>query len=225
MVDWWLDEGLATLERQIKAEYPGTVIYKKGDSNHSTDPDVSQHAEDDGGKLPGDDKGEVDAIDVMPNARLTMAKLVDIAENLRKSRDKRILYVIVEDKIFSSVVDPFNWRPYKGKFHRHLHVSANDLFDSNTSPWSWENVAKQWDFKTVEGARLPEQLLFGYDDDSYDGYNHVARAQALLNYQDKKNPLDLDGVYGANTVAKVKKVFGGNGKVLTFDNLRKLHGI
>lgn len=225
MAGWYLDEGLEVLEDQIKKEYPGTVIYKIGDRSHSTDPDVSQHAPDDGGKLPGDDKGEVDAIDVMPNKRLTMDKLVDIGENLRKSKDKRILIVIVEDRIFSSVIDPFRWRPYRGKYHKHLHVSVNDKFDNNQSPWSWQNVAKQWDFQTVEGARLPKQLLYGYDDDAYDGYNHVARAQALLNYQDKNNPLDLDGVYGANTIAKVKKVFGGNGKVLTFDNLRKLHGI
>lgn len=225
MVNWYLDEGLETLEKDIKAEYPGTIIYKIGDDYHDTDPDVSQHAPDDGGKLPGDDKGEVDAIDVMPNKRLTMDKLVDIGENLRKSKDKRILIVIVEDRIFSSVIDPFRWRPYRGKYHKHLHVSVNDKFDNNQSPWSWQNVAKQWDFQTVEGARLPKQLLYGYDDDAYDGYNHVARAQALLNYQDKNNPLDLDGVYGANTIAKVKKVFGGNGKVLTFDNLRKLHGI
>lgn len=227
MANWYLDEGLETLEEDIKAEYPGTVIYKIGDRSHSQDPDVSQHAPDDGGKLPGDDKGEIDAIDVMPNpkAGLTLDKLFEIGDNLRKSKDKRLLYGICKDKIFSSVVSPWDWRNYKGKYHGHLHISVNDLFDRNTSPWSWQNVAKQWDFQTVEGARLPKQLLFGYDDDSYDGYNHVARAQALLNFQERANPLDLDGVYGANTVAKVKRVFGSNGKILTFDNLRKLHGI
>ncbi len=227
MVRWHLDEGLEVLEDEIKEEYPGTTIYKIGDSNHSKDPDVTQHAPDDGGKLPGDTKGEVDAIDVMPNpkAGLDMDELEEIGDGLRRSRDKRLLIVIVKDKIFSSVIDPFRWRPYRGKYHHHLHVSVNDLFAKNQSDWEWEKLAKQWTFKTVEGARLPEQLLFGYDDDAYDGYNHVARAQALLNFQDKSNPLDLDGVYGANTVAKVKKVFGGNGKVITFDQLRKLHGI
>lgn len=225
MVSWYLDEGLSVLERQIKAEHPGTVIYKIGDSNHSTNPDVSQHAPDRGGKLPGDDKGEVDAIDVMPNKDLTLDKLVEIGENLRKSKDKRLLYVIVGDQIFSSVVSPFRWRTYKGRFHSHLHISVNDNFDNNQSPWSWQNMAKEWDFEEVNKVRLPKQLLFGYDDDAYEGYNFVGRAQALLNYQDKKDPLDLDGVYGAKTVAKVKKVFGGNGKVLTLSNIRKLWGI
>jgi hypothetical protein len=227
-VTWHLDEGLAQLSKEIKKEYPGTTIYSIADSAHSQNPDVSQHARDKGGKLPGDDKGEVDAIDVMPNpkAGLDMDELDEvIAEGLRRNKDKRLLYVIVKDKIFSSVVEPWRWRKYKGKYHNHLHVSVNDLFDSNESDWQWEKLAKQWEFKTVEGARLPEKLLYGYDDDSYDGYNHVARAQALLNFQEKAKPLDLDGVYGANTVAKVKRVFGGDGKVITFDQLRKLHGI
>ncbi len=229
MVNWFLNESLDGLSDQIREEYPGTVIYSIGDASHSKNPDASQHAPDRGGKKPGDDKGEVDAIDVMPNpkAGLTLDKLFEIGNELRKSKDNRLLYGICKDKIFSAVTVPWMWRDYGGKYHSHLHVSVNDAFDNNQSPWRIEAVAKHWEFETVEGARLPKQLLYGYDDAAYDGYDHVGRLQSLLNFQDRKRnkPLDMDGVFGANTALKVRQLFGGTGKVVTFDQLRKLHGI
>lgn len=228
MATWRIDEGLNALIVPWKEAHPGAVVYTIGDSDHSTDPDQSQHAPDDGGPLPGDDKGEVDAADFMPGkGGVTDEDLDDLAEQLRVSEDKRLLYVIRRNRIFSSVVQPFKWRPYKGAYHTHTHVSVNDLFDNNTSPWEWEKlVAETWKYKKVEEAQLPELLKYGQEDAMFDGWNHIVRVQALLPVFAKgEEALEFDGVYGAKTTQMVKKVFGGNGKVLTFEAIKKLHGL
>lgn len=202
MATWHLDEGLARFEREWKAAHPGAVIYKIGDSSHSQDPDVSQHAPDDGGSQPGDDKGEVDAVDVMPGkGGVTDKDLDDLAENLRKSRDPRILIVIRRNQIFSSVVQPWVWRPYKGKYHGHTHISVNDKFDNNQADWKWENpVARTVSFIDMAG-QLPV-LKVGDDDEILPGWNHVGRLQALLIFQGVN--IDIDGVYGAQTAGGLK---------------------
>jgi hypothetical protein len=231
MVSWYVDEGLQRLDREWKAEHPGAVVYHIGDLNHSTDPDESQHAPDRGGSKPGDDKGEVDASDFMPGkGGVTEDDLDDLAENLRKSKDKRILIVIRRQRIFSSYpvggVAPFTWRPYSGKYHGHTHVSVNDNYDNDQSDWKWENlVARTIQYAPIPGAKLP-LLQLGDEDGAQDGWNHVARAQVLANWLDNKLPdLDTDGVYGANTARKFAKIFGGNGKKLELAHIKKLHGI
>lgn len=225
MPNWYLDEGLARFEREWKAEHPKAVVYKIGDTSHSANPDVSQHAPDRGGSLPGNDKGEVDAVDVMPGNGVTDKDLDDLCENLRKSRDKRIFYVIRRQRIFSSTVSPWEWRPYHGAYHGHAHISVNDNFDNNQSDWKWENVAaRKITYVDVPGVKLP-LLQFGDEDSAHDGWNHVVRTQALANALQPKNPLDLDGVYGAKTVVKLKNILGGDGKKLTLANMRRLHGV
>lgn len=233
MASWRVDEGLARLDIEWKAEHPGAVVYHIGDSKHDTDPDKSQHAPDDGGKLPGDDKGEVDASDFMPGkGGVTEGDLDDLAEGLRKSKDKRILIVIRRQRIFSSYAigkyDAFQWRPYSGKYHGHTHVSVNDLFDNNQSDWKWEKMAaaaKEIPTVKVDGLLIP-QLQLGHSDALDAGYNHIARAQVLANWLDNKTAdLDPDGEYGAKTVAKFKKIFGGDGKKLSTANYRQLHGL
>lgn len=221
----YLDEGLAKFREQWKAEHPGATVYWVADDAHSQNPDVSQHAPDRGGSKPGDDKGEVDAVDVMPGNGVTEAHLTELFEGLIREQDPRVLLVIHGNKIVSSVVEPWKVRPYSGHFHDHVHLSVNDNFDNNAKAWEWELSQKSRKFVTLANASLPESLAFGEEDAAYDGYNHVSRAQALLNYLDRPNPLDIDGVYGANTVQKVKKVFGGTGRIITLPNLRKLHGI
>lgn len=223
----YLDEGLANFREQWKAKYPKATVYWVADDAHSQNPDVSQHAPDRGGSKPGDDKGEVDAVDVMPGNGVTDAALTELFEGLHREKDPRVLYVIYKRQIFSSVTRPWVIRSYSGNYHGHVHISVNDNFDKNTTKWDWEKELSEKAHKlvTVKDARLPESLVFGMDDDGYSGMNHVSRAQALLNYLDRKDPLDIDGVYGAYTVKKVKTVFGGTGRVLTLANLRKLHGI
>lgn len=226
MASWRVDEGLQKLIDEWKAAHPGAVVYTIGDTNHSTDPDKSQHAPDDGSSSnPGDTKGEVDAGDFMPGKAVTDEDLDDLAENLRLSKDKRILYVIRRNRIFSSVVQPWVWRTYTGAYHSHTHVSVNDNYENDQSNWKWENdVARTIVYKDIPGAKLPE-LAYGDEDAAQDGWNHVGRAQGLLNFQEKKEPLDIDGVYGAKTKAKVARVFGTNGKTLSIDLMKKLYGI
>lgn len=232
MVNWYFDEGLAKLEREWKAEHPKAVVYKIGDTSHSANPDVSQHAPDKGGSKPGDDKGEVDAADFMEGNGVTDNDLDELAEGLRLSRDKRILIVIRRQRMFSSYPmgksEPFEWRPYSGKYHSHTHVSANDDFDNNQSDWHWEKlVGKKWKYVPVEGVKLPEALRMSDEDQAFDDWNHIMRMQALLNLQNNKGlpRLDTDGVYGAKTVQMLKAIYGGDGKTMDIAVQRKLLGI
>jgi hypothetical protein len=105
----------------------------------------------------------------------------------------------------------------------------NDNFDANKSEWEALSVAteKAWNYKKVENAELPEKLFYGMEDQGYSGWNHVMRAQALINLQNNKGlpHLDADGVYGAKTVKMVKAIYGGDGRTITFENLKKLHGL
>lgn len=226
MVSWYVDEGLQALDREWKKAHPGAVVYHVGDLSHSKDPDVSQHAPDTGGSKPGDDKGEVDASDFMPGNGVTDKDLDDLAEQLRQSRDKRLFYVIRRDRIFSSTVQPWVWRPYGGAYHGHTHVSVNDNYDNDQSDWKWEKlVARQIPYADVTGAKLP-LLQLGDDDGAQDGWNHVGRMQTLANWQDKTVPdIDPDGVYGPATAKKIKAIFGGDGRKLSLEQMRKLYGI
>lgn len=49
-----------------------------------------------------------------------------LAETLRLNRDARIKYVISNGRIFSSLISPWQWRPYSGpnKHAHHIHVSV-----------------------------------------------------------------------------------------------------
>lgn len=205
MPAWYLDEGLARLRTEWRQEHPGATVYTIGDSAHSTDPDVSQHAPDDGGPAAGDDQGEVDAEDFMPGNGVTQTHLKQLFDGLVSSRDPRILYVIWDDIIVSSTVQPWVRRTYRGKRHGHVHVSVNDRYDANTADWKWEpNVARTVTFETGT-MRLPV-LQLGDDDDILPGWNHIGRAQALANYLDASTAdVDVDGVFGPRTAAKIGK--------------------
>lgn len=221
----YLDEGLDVFRTQWKKEHSGATVYWLADENHSQNPRVSQHAPDDGKSGgPGDTPGEGDAVDVMRGKTVTQAHLKELFYGLHESRDPRLLYAIFEDEIFSSVMRPWEIRNYSGDWHGHVHISVNDNFKANTAAWDWKEMPlKKWNYVEVQGVKIAE-LNFGDDDDAYDGYAQVARAQALMNWIHKGNDLDVDGVYGANTVQKVKAIWGGNGRTLTVDNIRKLKG-
>jgi hypothetical protein len=193
MVNWYVDEGLKTLGTQWQHEHPGAVIYYIADSNHSTDPNVTQHAPDRGGSAPGDDKGEVDGGDFMPGkGGVTMDELRALRDDLVASRDPRLLIMIIDDQIVSSVVSPWKIRPYKGKRHGHLHVSVNDRFDKNTQPWDIDGEGvpvRTYTMIDMDG-KLPE--LRAGDEDVEGRTAYIWRAQRLLGVED-------DGVYGAKT--------------------------
>lgn len=229
MTAWRVDEGLATLIAEWKRAHPGAVVGTIADSHHSTNPRVTQHAPDDGKSGgPGDDPGEVDAGDFMPGPHVTAGDLDELFEGLIASRDPRILYVIHDRVIVSSVVEPWKRRPYKGSDpHKHVHLSVNDRFDDNRSDWHWEALVSRTLTMTTVTTKLPEHLQVGDDDDMWSGYNHIARAQCLANWLDRSTPaLDVDGVYGPHTAAKFGKALKtGTLTRLTTAQLKQLHGL
>lgn len=129
---WYLSRALVTLRGEIEAAWPGRSKISDGsigDAAHASRP--SDHNPDPSGP----DKGEVRAIDVTQwdpgtpeNPRDDVAEAV--AEQLRASRDPRILYVIWRGRMFSSYptssTPAWTWRPYtgpNGHFH-HVHISV-----------------------------------------------------------------------------------------------------
>lgn len=224
-VNWYVDEGLTTLIGEWKKKYPKATVYTIGDASHASRD--SEHNPEPDGSEPGADYGEVDAADFMI-AGLTKQDLQDLRDGLIRSRDKRLLYVIWDAKITSAVNQPWVERPYTGsdKHTDHVHVSVNDKYDDNESDWAWEKlVARTIKYVDVPGAQLP-LLQLGDDDGAQDGWNHIGRTQVLANWQDKSiEDIDPDGVYGPATAKKLKAIFGGDGKKLTLDQMRKLYGI
>jgi hypothetical protein len=225
-MNWYLDEGLAVFRRQWLAHRPRATVYTIGDGAHSTDPDVSQHAPDRGTSgRPGDTAGEVDAGDVMPGNGVDADDLQDLFEDLVKSRDRRILYVIYDTTIVSSVVSPWKRRPYHGARHAHVHLSVNDNFASQRGPWKIGDdkvLAPRFEFV----GKLPT-LTVGMEDAAFDGYQAVKRAQLLANWMDASAPdVDVDGVYGPKTAQKIRAVMKtGTGRSIGLPEWRKLLGI
>lgn len=211
MASWFIDEGLNTLIKEWKKVHPRATVYTIGDENHSKNPRETQHAPDDGKSGgPGDTKGEVDAGDFMPGGGVSDEDLDDLAEGLRLSRDPRLLIVIRRNKIFSSYpvsgVPAFTWRTYKGRYHGHTHVSVNDNFKNNTSNWEWEeDMPRTRTFSQMNGS-MPDMEIRD-EDSEFDGFDHVIRAQALLNVLERTlPPLNIDGVYGVKTAQKLAKL-------------------
>ncbi len=225
MANWYVDEGLDELIHEWKRANPGAVVGTIGDTNHSSDPDTTQHAPDRGGSLPGDDKGEVDAGDFMPGNGVTATELDDLFEGLIESRDPRLFYVIHKNVIVSSVTRPWVRRTYTGAYHDHVHVSVNDKFDDNESDWKWEKlVARTVKQVTITGT-IPE-LQYGDEDANYLGANQIVRVQILLNNFERTLPsIDEDGVYGAKTKQKVGRFNGDSGDKITIPQLRNILGI
>lgn len=215
-----LDEGLQTLSAQVRAKAPNATIYYIGDGNHSTDPDVSQHAPDDGKSSdPGDTRGEYDAVDVMPGKGVTEDDLDRWFAQLCESRDPRILYVIRRQQICSSVVSPWKIRKHAGAYHGHLHVSVNDRYAANRGRWEIGDPVEPRPIGLITvDAKLP-LLMIGDEDPSPaqpGKFQHVKRLQVNANFLDSTVPdLDVDGVYGAKTEQKLGRIMAKAGDART----------
>jgi hypothetical protein len=90
----------------------------------------------------------------MPGNGVTMDHLRALAEVLVEHRDYRIAYLIIDDRIISSTVRPWEWRKYSGKRHVHLHVSRNDKSESSTERWN-----------LVRGTMAVQDDIWSYDID------------------------------------------------------------
>lgn len=129
MRPWRVAPSLINLRAQVNALYPnrskdsdGTI----GDAAHLAR--VSDHAP--------NERGVVCALDLThdPAGGCDVWK---IAEALRASKNPRIKYVIFNRRIFSSAVNPWEWRPYEGPspHTEHVHISVMDSA-SDDYPWS-----------------------------------------------------------------------------------------
>lgn len=122
--EWRLNPWLVKLLEQIDARAPhrskkwdGSI----GDTAHQakkSDHNPNEH-------------GIVNAIDITHDPANGFSANV-LAELLRRNRDPRIKYVIWNQRIFSSLVSPWQWRPYKGAPHdHHIHISVG----GDPVPW------------------------------------------------------------------------------------------
>lgn len=136
-VRWYIDEGLTVLKRAWLTLFPNAVVYSVGDASHLEEGNKSQHNPEAAGSLPGQDAGEVDALDFMIGYGVGATDLQKLFDDLREGRDPRIFYIIHNRKIVSSVTQPWVVRPYTGSDPHtdHVHLSVNDKFDNNQSEW------------------------------------------------------------------------------------------
>jgi hypothetical protein len=208
MATWRVDEGLAVLIGQWKAEHPGAVVGTIAGGGHTTDPRKTDHAPELAGSAPGADAGEVDAGDFMTGHGVTMDDLADLRADLLRGRDPRLLMIIFQQSIVSSVVSPWKVRTYKGAYHGHLHVSVNDRFDRYTRPWDLgDNVPRDYTMRKLDGSVA--ELRVG-DEDVPGEVQRITRVQAILNAVYGEH-LETDGVYGPVTAAAVARVMKGDG--------------
>jgi len=129
---WRPAKSLDVLRAQINAAYPGRKKASDGtigDAAHAAT--KSEHNP--------DANGVVRALDIThdPDRGVDCGKIIDA---IVASRDPRILYVIWNRRICSSVVQPWKWRAYGGSnpHDKHFHLSVVDdpaVYD-NESPWS-----------------------------------------------------------------------------------------
>jgi hypothetical protein len=131
-------ESLLKFRSQIDAMAPG-----RDKSNDGTIGDTSHQARK-SDHNPNSD-GVVTAIDIT-NDPAHGVNAGELAELLRLSKDSRIKYVISNRRIFSSQVEPWQWRPYNGAnahtHHVHLSVVGDKAHYDNTQPWPIEPRAK-----------------------------------------------------------------------------------
>lgn len=128
---WRTAKCLDVLLHQVDAAFPGRDKSSDGtlgDAAHAAT--KSEHNP--------DENGVVRARDIThdPAHGLDARKL---AEALIASRDSRILYVISNAQICSSVVSPWTWRPYNGinahRHHMHLSVVESPALYDDERPW------------------------------------------------------------------------------------------
>jgi len=132
MSSWRLARSLETLRSHIDELAPkrtkrhdGTI----GDASHAQR--QSEHNP--------NAAGVVRALDITHNPA-NGCDTYALAELLRVKRDPRILYVISNGRIFSSVVSPWLWRSYNGRnpHDKHLHISVVDDAGRYDDPSSWD---------------------------------------------------------------------------------------
>lgn len=135
-MDWRIAKALLQLREQVNAKYPKRSTASDGaigDAAHATrDSDHNPWVKDKRGQP------IVTAIDITHDPAHGFDSYA-FAEELRVGRDPRIKYIISNGKIFSSIVDPWQWRAYNGsnRHDKHVHISVKglDQFFDDTESW------------------------------------------------------------------------------------------
>lgn len=179
------------LTDQLRARYPGVVIYGIGDDDHQSSP--SGHNEDD---TPGSRPEEEDAdslpehraIDVMIGPRFSLAEARKVAHALvtRMENRRRLRYVILEQRIWRH---NGGWMPevYRGKFHNHVHASGWAADDDNTAEWiidaaaSPAPVKRRQSMSTLYYNRDGKEWALGGDSPGTSANWLTTREQAVAN--------------------------------------------
>ncbi len=198
---WREAKSLLTLLAQVNALYPNrdkASDGEVGDLRHQTEKsDHNPNA-----------VGVVCALDVTNDPVNGIASRT-LAEKLVASKDPRIKYIISNGQINSSLVSPWQWRPYhgpNGHFH-HVHISVMpdpNLYD-DTSPWNLgatvepvhQIPAKPRDIKkgdVGEDVKVLQNALHL----KVDGIFGLQTDVAVKTFQ-RENGLRDDGIVGQNT--------------------------
>lgn len=160
-----------------------------GDERHKTGDHVPDAA------------GIVHAIDIT-NDPANGVDIESLAEALRESRDERIQYVIANRQIFSSTVQPWQWRTYGGSdpHTNHLHMSVvRDARADDPSGW---NI----------GAIIPSAPAPLVEDGDFGPLTTEALQRALnahgAGVAADGEPLVVDGDYGPLTKRALQQFLG-----------------
>lgn len=205
----YIDPALGVLRSQLRAKYPGVVIYWIGDPAHQGRPSDHNPEAD----------GSVDAIDVMVGPHFSESQADELVNTLVHFHDWRISYIIWKRRIWKYST---GWKTYNGSdpHTNHIHISRNDVQENNTNPWSLvipRRVVKVFEFT----VKMPEYKQ-GDNDDDFPGYNMIARIQKLCGFTGK----DVDGDWGPKTTEGIERTADvPNGSKMTEDIYRRLFGL
>jgi hypothetical protein len=133
--DWVVDKGLDVLLRQIDEAAPSRS--KKSDGSIG-DPDHAARDSDHNPESPpppGNPDNEVDARDFTHDPAHN-ADMGVVTEAIRKSRDRRVSYIIFDRRI-TGPNHNWEWDDYTGDDPHtgHAHVSVNDTHNDETQLW------------------------------------------------------------------------------------------
>jgi hypothetical protein len=178
---WHLNNAQTQLASQLRAKHPGIIIGTIADSVHSGE---SQHQE--------DSDGTVDAIDPMIGKNYTFTEAQQDVNALVASRDRRIRTLIFNGHIISSVIEPWEWRPYTGTNDPHTghwHMDTVQALEDDGSEW---NLGER-----RNGVALPK-----YGDTGEDvSYWQLVHNRARIVHGSPAPSIDVDGDYGPATAS------------------------
>ena len=120
-----------------------------------------------------------------------------LAEHLRQMKDSRVLLVISNRRIFSSVVAPWKWREYNGAnpHNHHMHLSVRDApYEDDTTPWDLDSQLPP--HAQEQPSSVPPTLRKGAAGRWVETLQKALAAAGLA--------VKVDGFFGQDTLVVVK---------------------